>query len=246
MNNRNFKFKIGDKVKVEYLDKYISADRSFKLGEELEINRFVAGYHGNVYFFKNKDYGLYEKQLSLIKDCKYLIPKFKIGDKVKILFHDDCTYFYEGEILTIKKYEVYESSIYYWFKEKDLIGIPQEQLEIVNDTNKKNKSFKKEDKATINYEGKSIKVNLNGNIGKARCNNTDKYDSKKGILIATARALGFGEDVICGIVELLFNERLEDNKPKKQSKEKVEFPKENIDYGINCDKDCFELFIIEI
>lgn len=251
MINIDNKFKIGDKVKVIQLDKNDSVDITFKINEELTIKRILYGYYGIVYFFVSREYGLYEKQLEALPRVerpkepvdKNIFPKFKIGDKVRVNSLDYNPYYTTGEVLTVNRSRIFEKGTYYWFKEKDSVGLLETSLKLVKEEVKAPKKEKiketkkeeleeaKEEKAIITYTGNSTIVNIKGKKGKARFNGVDKYDKKKGILIATARALGYKGDMVCELVELLFDERLEDNKPKTQPKEEVKIPKENIYLG---------------
>lgn len=64
-HSKFFKFEINEKVNCTNLDEL--TDFSFHEGEELIIKSRKKGYFGKIYFFKNKERGLYEKQLSKIR-----------------------------------------------------------------------------------------------------------------------------------------------------------------------------------
>ena len=328
MNNKAFKFKVGDKVKIVQLDKRDIVDIAFKIDEELTIERRAHGYYGNIYFFIDKEYGLYEKQLKALekvempKYCKVnkenkseypneITPKFKIGDKVRYVKNDgatnkrfklgeiftisdfwfnticDCmTYWFEekdiyglnenqlelvkedkkeeievgdtvevtflysiyqryfniGEILTVTQIHSYEKTKVYWFAEKPFYhSLPEDSIRLVKkkkvEEPKKHRDKIVEEEAIITCTGKTTEVNIDGKIGKARCSDEDKFDAKKGMLIATARAVGYKEDMILELVKVLFDEKTEDNKPQIRLKAKLEFPKENTDFETDFNKD---------
>lgn len=278
MIDKEFKFKIGDKVRVVQLDKRDSVDIAFNIGETLTINRLVKGYYGNTYFFVNREYGLYEKQLEALPktivfnkstkedkcEKEKLTPKFKIGNKVRYIKEDSFTNkrFKLGEVYTISEswFNPMYNCMTYWFKEEGIFGLSEKQLELVKEDKKEVVTPKKDKKSVlrvgdkvnkkpernienikITYKGTTTIADIHGDIGKSRFNGTnsiDKFDTKKGVLIATARALGYKEAIINELVELLFNEKLEDNKPKAQ-------PKENIEFRTKTDKDTYEWIVFE-
>lgn len=82
-----------------------------------------------------------------------------------------------------------------------------EKIETPKESNLKIKvNIDNEGFTTVKIKNKG-KNNIYDKFGTAQWNEkVDKYDSKIGVLIATARALGFDEKTVKGIIEVLFSE----------------------------------------
>lgn len=133
-----------------------------------------------------------------------MINKFKIGDKVKVVRVNtiDKKYFL-NEILTIDF--INEKIGLAFFEEKKCwFGLFLNQIEKLEQ--KKIKKSKVNDIQIIT-KGTMTKVIIDDKVGVAKCDNSiDIFDSKIGVLIATARALGFKKDEVDGIIEVIFND----------------------------------------
>lgn len=151
--------------------------------------------------------------------------KFKVNDKVRIksdliierdygneTFVDKMGK-YKGQVGIIKNISINGSGIKYNL----LINDCPESLEWSwsDEMLETYKEIKKRS-ANIIIKDKKTKVFLEGNIscnGSSTWNDRDKYDEKIGILIATARALGFDKETVQGFINVIFKE---DNKKKEE------------------------------
>lgn len=157
--------------------------------------------------------------------------KFKVDDKVRIksdlivgrnygneTFVDKMEK-YKGQVGIIKNISINGSGIKYNLLINDCPeslewAWSDEMLEPYKETRLKS--------ASIIIKDKEIKVFLKGSIscnGSSTWNNKDKYDEKIGILIATARALGFDKETVQGFINVIFKE--DDKKKEEPKKESI-------------------------
>lgn len=163
--------------------------------------------------------------------------KFKVGDKVRIKNflvvgkdYGNETFIgemekYKGQVGIIKNITINEKGIKYqllinnnqesfdWFWSDEMLEpyseLKKKEVEIFT-SNKITNVLLKEEKSRGEYIFKGI----------SKWNGKDKYDEKIGILIATARALGFNEKMVQDFIKVIFKE--DDKKkeePKKESRE---------------------------
>ena len=181
--------------------------------------------------------------------------RFKVGDKVKIKNflvvgkdYGNETFIgemekYEGEVGIIKNIIINEKGIKYQL----LINNNQESFDwFWSDEMLETYSELKEKEIKIFTSNKITTVLLKGDRkGISKWNGKDKYDEKIGILIATARALGFNEKMVQDFIKVIFKE--DDKKkeePKKESREndfeeilKIFKAQEMKKIKTNCNKD---------
>lgn len=158
--------------------------------------------------------------------------RFKVGDKVRIksylvagkdygneTFIDKMNQ-YKGQVGIIKNITINEKGIKYQL----LINNNQESFDwFWSDEMLEPYSELKKKEVEIFTNKKGTKVFLKGDnyrSGISKWNGKDKYDEKIGILIATARALGFNEKMVQDFIKVIFKE--DDKKkeePKKESRE---------------------------
>lgn len=141
--------------------------------------------------------------------------KYKIGDKVRIRKNLMGGNFY-GLILFTEPMKRY----------RGVVGI-------IKSINKELRTYK----ILINNNTDSLKWNWSDEMlescnSSSTWNDKDKYDEKIGILIATARALGFDKETVQGFINVIFKE--DDKKKEEPKKEPIN--KENKS-NCHCGKD---------
>lgn len=57
-------------------------------------------------------------------------PKFQIGDTVRCI--NNTTFYCRGDILTIDRIDQNDNIIFYYFKEKELLGLAEGNLELLS------------------------------------------------------------------------------------------------------------------
>ena len=152
--------------------------------------------------------------------------KFNVGDKVRIKNflvvgkdYGNETFIgemnqYKGQVGIIKNITINEKGIKY----KILIDNNQESLDwFWTDEMLETYTDVKEEKIKVVIKNKAtVVVSLNNEwVGSSQWNGKDKYDEKIGILIATARALGFDKKTVQGFINVIFKE---DDKKKESIK----------------------------
>ena len=220
------KYKVGDKVKVredlvvgEKYGKHIAIDDMVEFkGKEVTIktvidNNFGYGIEETNYTWTNE---MFEGLVDEIK------PSFKIGDTVEIiLIHFlDGGWIQLGETAIISKLGtsgcdiVREGKIdfYVYYNQIKLI---KEAPQLVEETSE---PMSIPNKGTIKYrttDNGITYITLNGhNSGKSIKSDKDESSNEIGILLSVARSLGFNEDKISGIVDVLFDDDSYNSKAK--------------------------------
>lgn len=179
----------------------------FKVGDRVEINGLCEEYEG----IKGTVFSLetnYNDAITILLDkpCDISWNDEKIGITDERGLYVNCKY--------LTKIEDNKSSNTKGQKE-DLVNcnltwsndMVSEKIETPKESNLKIKvNIDNEGFTTVKIKNKG-KNNIYDKFGTAQWNEkVDKYDSKIGVLIATARALGFDEKTVKGIIEVLFSE----------------------------------------
>ena len=225
------KFKVGDKVRL-----VVPKGKVFKAGVDqrdfkgcitkamvdivskykvFEIEEIIEGF--DLARFKGEKYVWDLTWFEKVEEVSKKVSKreMKQGDKIRLVVP-------EGE-----KFEVDTEGFKY--------GLVDEMIDIVNDNNGiltvskvfSDMVFVKEDQCFFNWDkrwfevvenkvvtdeiklefkGKSTKASFNGKTGRAVRSVEDKEDRKVGVLIATMRAVGFDEDMVNKVVDVLFDD----------------------------------------
>ena len=180
--------------------------------------------------------------------------RFKVGDKVRIredlivgkdygneTFIDKMNQ-YKGQVGIIKNITINEKGIKYQL----LINNNQESFDwFWSDEMLEPYSELKKKEVEIFTNKKGTKVFLKGDnyrSGSSKWNGKDKYDEKIGILIATARALKFDEEIVQDFIKAIFKE--EDKKENIKKEEIKKEPKLSLvsSNGTECDFEFREEF----
>ena len=150
----------------------------------------------------------------LVKEVK---PNFKLEDEVELISVDDYNKIFglkignKGVIIDISKHS--DTCIVRFHNGIISMPIYFHQIKLVEEP-----SQSIPNKGTIKYittDDGTTYATLNGSsLGKSVKGGKDEADNKIGILIATARSLGFDEDKIGGIVDVLFDDDSYDSKAK--------------------------------
>jgi hypothetical protein len=137
---------------------------------------------GSQYLFGNRpDYGScvpYNSNNKKSKEEKQM-PKFKIGDKVKVINDEDCGYAKLNDILTIEDWDEDEDDPYYTFEESH-DELSESHLELVNPKKTKENRMKtlKKEKFMVYGTGCNNKSDLVDSLPKVKEVATDKvHDS---------------------------------------------------------------------
>ena len=153
---------------------------------------------------------------------------FKVGEKVRIKNDLMTGKTYNNEIFSngMKRYRGQIGIICQIIIDKDgvkyriLIDNNQESLDwFWTDEMLETYTDVKEEKIKVVIKNKAtVVVSLNNEwVGSSQWNGKDKYDEKIGILIATARALGFDKKTVQGFINVIFKE--DDKKKESINKE---------------------------
>ena len=220
------KYKVGDKVKVredlvvgeKYDNEYfVSAMLEFK-GKEVTIS---------IVYDYNKGYRIEERGFTWTDEMieglvvRNIKSSFKVGDKVELIsidLYDEMYRLKVGDIGTITCLEAdtYCRIDFSPTNTNNCVYYKQIKLSEPNPTKELPTSIP--NKGTIKYritDDCITYATLNGEYsGKSVKSNKDESRNEVGILISVARSLGFDEDKISGIVDVLFDEDSYNSKAK--------------------------------
>jgi hypothetical protein len=214
------KYNVGDKVKVredlvadKIYGRQISVDSMVELkGREVTIKSVYNG----------EEYGIEGMGYTWTNEMFEVKPDFKYGDRVELISIDGYDKVFglrrgdRGIIISTAEYAD-ACRISFPRRTKGIV-IYYNQIKLIEPDTTTEPTQSVPNKGTIKYritDDGITYTTLNGSkTGKSIKSGKDEADNKIGILIATARALGFNEDKISDIVDILFDDDSYDSKAK--------------------------------